>query len=76
MEHRERETQIKLCFEQLYPGKAIDFIYPNEDQIYVYVDNLQFDCVIASDDDGFFYFIPVIAGRHVVDLCVRIRYPI
>jgi hypothetical protein len=36
----EREIHIRLCFEVLYPGRAIDFIYPNDDQIYVYADNL------------------------------------
>lgn len=70
------EPHIHLCFEILYPGKAIDFIYPNEDQIYVYVDNMMFIADLFSDDDGFFYFVPVIAGHRNTDLCVRVRYPV
>lgn len=70
------ETHIRLCFEILYPGKAIDFIYPNEDQIYVYADNLMFCADLCSDDDGFFYFVPVVQGHRHTDLTVRIRYPV
>jgi hypothetical protein len=72
----EREIHIRLCFEVLYPGRAIDFVYPNDDQIHVYADNLHFVADLASDDDGFFYFVPVVKGHRVTDLTVRIRYPI
>lgn len=72
----EREIHIRLHFEILYPGRAIDFIYPNDDQIYVYADNLMFIADLDSDDDGCFYFMPVVKGHRVTDLTVRIRYPI
>lgn len=70
------QTHIQLNFEILYPGRTIDFIYPNDDQIYVYADNLMFCCDLYSDDDGFFYFVPVVNGHRATDLTVRIRYPI
>lgn len=74
MTRAELEIAIRLNFEILYPGKTSDIRYPNDDQIYVYVDGLMFDATLYSDDDGFLYFIPVVAGIHAPDLAVRIRY--
>lgn len=76
MQQHPMEPHIRSCFQAIYPGKVVDFIYPNEDQIYVYVDGMMFIADLFSDDDGFFYFVPMIDGHRMTDLSVRVRYPV
>ena len=75
MTRAELDIQIRLSFEILYPGKSIDIDHSEEDQIDVYVDNMLFQAILCSDDDGHLYFHPIVGGHEVSQLTVRIAYP-
>lgn len=69
------DGQIIHMFSLMSPDHPIDIIHPNDDEIRVIADDQLLVAELASDDDGFFYFVPVTDGPVPSNTCIRIPYP-